>query len=128
MPPDETIDAIRHYYAYRADALRRQLHELLTRGYISLAIGLACLASSIVGAQLLGTYTSGTLFDIIEEGVIIGGWVAMWGPIQIMLYDWWPILSRRRLRERLADAVIELHVGSGPLPAAGAPGATGAVP
>jgi hypothetical protein len=40
--------------------------------------------------------------------VLIGGWVAMWRPMEIFLYDWWP-LRRQRLRYlRLRDMEVEV--------------------
>jgi len=41
--------------------------------------------------------------------MVIGGWVAMWRPIEIFLYDWWPIRDERKLFERLSAAPIEIR-------------------
>jgi hypothetical protein len=35
--------------------------------------------------------------EIAEEGLLIVGWVAMWRPLEIFLYDWRPIWRRCRL-------------------------------
>ena len=34
--------------------------------------------------------------EIARESLTIGGWVAMWRPMEIFLYSWWPILRERR--------------------------------
>jgi hypothetical protein len=34
--------------------------------------------------------------EIVAEGLLIVGWVAMWRPLEIFLYEWWP--TRRRCR------------------------------
>jgi hypothetical protein len=47
--------------------------------------------------------------QIVQEGLIIVGWVANWRPIEIFLYDWWPIVRRRRLYRRLASATVEVR-------------------
>ncbi len=44
----------------------------------------------------------------VEEGLIIVGWVALWRPLEIFLYDWWPIAQRKRLYRRLADASVSV--------------------
>ena len=31
---------------------------------------------------------------LIENSLVIGAWVALWRPIEIFLYDWWPIRAR----------------------------------
>jgi hypothetical protein len=43
------------------------------------------------------------------EGLIILGWVANWRPLEIFLYEWWPIARRRNLYARLAAAEIALN-------------------
>ncbi len=37
-----------------------------------------------------------------EVSLRIVGWVAMWRPLEIYLYDWWPIQGDQPLFERLA--------------------------
>jgi hypothetical protein len=32
----------------------------------------------------------------------------MWKPLEILLYDWWPILSERRLFDRLSRAQVRI--------------------
>lgn len=83
-----------------------------------MAIGLGVLALCIVagrGAQtLMGDTYIGHFF---AEGLIIVGWVANWRPIEIFLYEWWPISRRRRLFQRLAAAPVALHARSAAPPA-----------
>jgi hypothetical protein len=43
-----------------------------------------------------------------RESLLIGGWVAMWRPLEIFLYDWWPIRPERRLYERLSAMPIRI--------------------
>jgi hypothetical protein len=50
-----------------------------------------------------------TLINIVAESLLISGWVAMWRPIQIFLYDWWPIRRTRAVLARLAAAEVELR-------------------
>jgi hypothetical protein len=110
---DESLigEAIRLHFARRATILQRQLGRLLRRGMISLGIGLAFLATFFVIAQLLGHLMGNSSFaTLLREGLLIVGWVAMWRPLEIFLYDWWPILGERRLRERLSR--IEVRVVS----------------
>ena len=38
----------------------------------------------------------------------IGGWVAMWRPIEVFLYDWWPIRREARLYDRLAVMPVRI--------------------
>ncbi|WP_421932327.1 hypothetical protein [Phenylobacterium sp.] len=100
-------EAMRNYFAYRSKVLGWDLRDLFRTGRASLMIGLAVLAACIVlgkGASgLLGTGYLGRFFD---EGLIILGWVANWRPVEIFLYDWWPVVRRRRLYRRLSLAQV----------------------
>lgn len=103
-------DAIRNYFAYRAEVSRWELKELFRVGRASFAIGLAVLALCIIlGAEISRQVGEGYAGRFFSEGLIILGWVANWRPIEIFLYDWWPLVRRRRLYERLARAAIDLR-------------------
>lgn len=101
-------ESVRHYFDYRAEALGRQLRQLLAVGRISLVVGLVCLAASIGLAHLVGRLSDSAWMNIVRESLVIGGWVAMWRPLQIFLYDWWPVQLRRSLYIRLANAEVRL--------------------
>ena len=47
-------------------------------------------------------------FNWSEEGLLIGGWVAMWRPLEVFLYDWWPISAEARMFDRLAAMPVRL--------------------
>ena len=96
--------AVREFFHESALAERRELRRLLRRGRVSLLIGLAFVAVASVVAELAG----GTQYGIIRESVVIGGWVALWRPIEIFLYDWWPIRAEARLYDRLAEMSVAL--------------------
>lgn len=102
-------EAMRNYFAYRAEVLGWDLRDLFRTGRASLAIGLAVLAACIVlGKAASGVLGTGYLGRFFTEGLIILGWVANWRPVEIVLYDWWPIVRRRRLYRRLALAQVRI--------------------
>ena len=102
-------EAMRNYFAYRAEVVGWELRELFRIGRVSLTIGLTVLASCLVLGRLLGEAIDGAyLGRLFQEGLIILGWVANWRPIEIFLYDWWPPVLRRRLYRRLARASVRL--------------------
>ncbi len=45
---------------------------------------------------------------IIKESFVIGGWVALWRPLEIFLYDWWPIRAEARLLDRLSEMDVRV--------------------
>lgn len=108
---------VHHYFRYKAEMTQRRLRQLLGRGQASLLIGLVFLSACLFAANVLKSVGSGTLVEIVEQSLIIGGWVAMWRPLEIFLYDWWPLRQERRVYERLAEADVRLATPS--------PGASG---
>jgi len=102
-------EAIHQFFAARAEEARRRLRHLFHLGRVSLAIGLAVLAACIGLAQLVVRWTGGTgVGQVLHESLLIGGWVAMWRPLEVFLYDWWPIRADRRLFDRLTAMPVRL--------------------
>ena len=46
---------------------------------------------------------------MLREGLVIGGWVAMWRPLEVFLYDWWPIRAEIRLFDRLSEMPVRIE-------------------
>ncbi len=110
--------ALNRYFDYRAGIVTRDLNELFRVGRTALLIGLAVLGFCLTAAQFAGRRLGETpVSRFIQESLIILGWVANWKPIEIFLYDWWPLVRRRNLYRRLARATVELKAYD-----AGAPG------
>jgi hypothetical protein len=101
--------AVHNYFAYRAKLKRLELRHLLKEGRTSLIIGLIFLGACLFTSQLLLRRGQGTLSIIARESLTIAGWVAMWTPIRIFLYDWWPLLRRGRLYEKLSRMRVNVR-------------------
>ncbi len=101
--------AIRTHFSARAASVRLQLRELFGRGRISLLIGLVCLSASIAAVEYSAAWLPpGAAHDIVRESLLIGGWVAMWRPMEVFLYDWWPMAAELRLLRRLARITVQV--------------------
>lgn len=101
-------EALGNYFSYRAAQARREFRHLMQRGRQSLVIGLGFLAACLLAAEQIGQHAGGAYAAILRESVIIGGWVAMWRPLEIFLYDWWPLANRRRILEKLGRAKVRV--------------------
>jgi hypothetical protein len=103
-------ESIHEYFGQRVAASRRQLRELFRRGRISLVIALAFLSMCIaIGDAVAGYLGESRLSEVIREGFLIGGWVAMWRPLEVFLYDWWPIRAEGRLLRRLSTVPVRIE-------------------
>src|SRR5947209_12045661 len=108
--PDEAAvlrDAVHEFFSQRAIAYRRRLRELFRVGRTSLVIGLGVLAAAIALGDFLGSLLKGShVGEILRESLTIGGWVSMWRPLEVFLYDWLPISNESRLSDRLATMPV----------------------
>ena len=113
QPERWLVQAIHHHFGERLRQTRAELRSLLRQGRFSLAIGVTFLASCVALAQFVGTLGSGVTPQLFREGFMIVGWVAMWRPLEIYLYDWWPLLRRQRLYRRMSRMPVELRIAQG---------------
>lgn len=117
LPPDqltlaETAEvgtAIQNFFAYRAAEARRRLRFHFRQGRIALLIGLTFLFACVGIRTLVLLPEHGTIPQILAEGFLILGWVAMWRPLEIFLYDWWPLRHYCRLYTKLQNMPVELR-------------------
>lgn len=94
--------AIRNYFDYRAKAARRELRVIFRRGWDSLLVGslflFACVSLQGLVPLLIRREV---LVQFLREGLIICGWVAMWGPIHVFLYEWRPYRAMLSVYDKL---------------------------
>ena len=100
--------AVRRYFSSRAAIKRLEFGQLMRRGRVSLGIGSLFLVLCLLLGEFLAKSSPGAVSDIIREGLTIAGWVAMWRPLEIYLYDWWPLFEERRRLDRLARIRVRI--------------------
>lgn len=106
---EDVAQAIHEHFARRSLSAHRKLGRLIRRGLISLCIGLAFLAAAFGIAQMVrGRLGQSGWQPLFEQGLLIVGWVAMWRPLEIFLYDWWPIVGECRLYDRLKRIDVKI--------------------
>lgn len=107
-PADIVRNSIHNYFAYRANLNHLAFRRLMRRGRSSLLIGLFFLAACLVTSKFLLGDIRGTWAGILRESLTIAGWVAMWRPMEIYLYDWWPLRRKSRLYEKLSEIPVQI--------------------
>ena len=102
-------EAVHEHFKRQANSTRRKLKRLFSTGRTSLLIGLVALAISLVAVDLLAGMMDQSRFGgLFRESLVIGGWVAMWRPLEIFLYDWWPIRAEARLYDYLSTMPVRI--------------------
>lgn len=108
-----TEEAVRHYFASRAEIKRREFRLMVRRGRFALIVGLLFLAACFGLGEVVQPLLPATWGEFVELGLHIVGWVAMWRPLEIYLYDRWPVRAEVKLFERLARMKVRLNESAG---------------
>lgn len=109
---DPTIlvsNAVHNYFEYHARLNNLEFRRLMKQGRISLAVGLSFLLACFGAIEIFGLRSAGTPAAFVSEGLTIAGWVAMWRPMQIYLYDWWPIRRRGQVFRKLSRMPVTVR-------------------
>jgi hypothetical protein len=102
-------EALRENFRRRAQAERRRLARLFRDGRLSLLIGVLFVAAAIVVSDAIAAlFATQRLVQLVQDSVVIAAWVALWHPVNIFLYDWWPVRAQARLFDRLAQMEMKL--------------------
>jgi len=110
-------EAVRRHFEHAAELEGLKLRRMAREGRSALLVGLLVLAACTMAATLVPRDVLGAFGSIVAESLIVAGWVAMWRPLEILLYELWPIRRERRLFQRLASAEVAL-TSSMPAPSA----------
>lgn len=102
-------DAIRTYFRYRRDEEVRKLQSLMRDGRQALAVGVAFLFVCGLLGWIALRELAAPLGTFLDEGLLIIGWVALWRPLEILLYDWRPVRRERRVLDALGRMPIEFR-------------------
>ena len=114
LPADKDLEpmieqSVQHYFGYRAGLIRMEFKQLMQDGRRSLLIGGLFLAACLTASKVLVGRTPGTFLSVARESLTIAGWVAMWRPMEIFLYEWWPLRRRGRIYEKMSRMKVEVR-------------------
>lgn len=79
----------------------------MTLGLAVVAIVLLISLSEVVDGMIGGRIGAG-----LKEGLMISGWVLMWRPVEVLVYDSIPWRRTRRVLRRLLAMPIEVRSGN----------------
>jgi hypothetical protein len=114
LPPEKDLEpmieqSVQHYFDYRAGLIRMEFTQLMKDGRQTLLIGGLFLAGCLTASNVLVGRSTGTFLSVARESLTIAGWVAMWRPMEIFLYEWWPLRRRRRIYEKMSRMKVEVR-------------------
>ena len=102
-------DAVHNYFAYRTRLNRLEFRRLMKQGRTSLLVGLLFLSLCLLASDYLSSYRPGTWLNVALQSLSIAGWVAMARPLEIYLYEWWPLRRRGQIFEKLSHIPVAVQ-------------------
>jgi hypothetical protein len=117
--PEDIRLAYQSHFEEALLRLDRRSARRIRLGVTTLVIAVVGLVVLFALSQLLRGAVKGTVGTALSEGIVILGWVVLWRPADVLLYEWIPIRRERRVITKLLAADVKLHVG--PPPPAPAP-------
>jgi hypothetical protein len=86
--------------------------EHLLLGQLGLLGGVAIFLTSMGARQVLQS-SLGVVPRMLDEGLIILAWIALWRPVEALAYEWVPLFRKRRLYDRLAAVRVAVRASPG---------------
>ena len=111
--PGEIEQAVRAQFEEALDRTQRRRREQLRTGWIALSIAAVAVVVLTGLGELVAKRVAGTLGSGLREAIVISGWVLMWRPIEVLIYDGIPWRRERRILRALREARIDVCSGDG---------------
>lgn len=119
LPPDQisphlthsTETALKHYCDAKIVDFNHEQAYLWRQGMTALQIGLIFLALCLFASTLfeeLGHFPE-FLRRFFREGFLIMGWVGLWYPTEVLLFEGWVHWRNKRLYERIREMVLVIE-------------------
>lgn len=102
--------ALEHYYTRMAHSAALRMREELRLGQLALLGGLAIFLFVMSVRGILDRLLHGGASRLLDEGLIILAWLALWRPAESLVYGWVPLYRKRRLYQRLAAVQITVRM------------------
>lgn len=104
-------EAIYNFFSFEIETTQNELRGLFREGRWSFIMAVVFLTLCYMGAFFITNHFEGVLFGALREGLTVMGWVALWRPINIFLYEWWPFRDRIQLLRRMQKIKVEIVTG-----------------
>ncbi len=102
-------EAIQSFLYYQIDLIQSDLKTYIRRSQLFLLIGLAMLVTCISIAQNLEVPNPPGAIGVLREGVVIFGWVSIWKPIELILFDWYPLYEKLKFYKKILATEIDIQ-------------------
>jgi hypothetical protein len=112
--PGEVEQAVQAHFQYEIDRGTRVRRRAVGTGWIALAIAAVVVVILVALSELVARAIPGTLGTGLKEALVISGWVLMWRPMELLVYDGIPWRRERKILRALRDAKVDVRAGEPP--------------
>lgn len=101
----KTSAAVKRYCQFKIRQNQHALVALRWQGFKALQMGIVFLAACLLLSAFLSgaAFLPGFLGTLFSNGLEIAGWVSLWRPIEIFLYEWWPFWLEDQLYKHIMN-------------------------
>ncbi|MGL6269217.1 MAG: hypothetical protein ACRC2O_14895 [Chitinophagaceae bacterium] len=106
---DDIAPAIHRHFSYRKEQSQKEYKRIFKYGWRILLIALGLLAFIFIITEIAFYYmpdNKPVLF--IHESFIILSWVALWRPLELLMYEWYPVKTDIDLYTRLEKCTVQV--------------------
>jgi hypothetical protein len=102
--------AIRGHFDYKSLVQKRKFRQRFIYGEFALIVGLSFLAIATIASMAIDAYSSSyPVAHFIAKALEVTGWVAMWEPVTVFLFQLWPIIKQRKVYEKISRMEIDIQ-------------------
>jgi hypothetical protein len=103
-------EAIKGHFEYLAASQNRKFRERYNFGKYALVVGLSFLAIATIASLAIDNYSSSyPVAHIVANVLVVTGWVAMWEPVTVFLFQLWPIVKQRKVYEHISRMEVDVR-------------------
>jgi hypothetical protein len=101
-------EAFHQHFAFRRGEAEKEIRRLRRFGWRSLLIGFVFLSLMMLMVELVKRYMpAGNASAVLQEGLTILGWIALWRPGELLLYEVYPLRRAAKTFSRLEYAEVQ---------------------
>ena len=106
-------EAVHGYVSWELDRLQRARTRALRFAWTGFGVAIMAIAALMSLAALVHDNWPGLLGDALRESLVISGWVLLWRPMEVLVFDALPFHRERHVLRELLAAPLELRRGKG---------------